>query len=105
MNLWHCGKIKGPTKNKKAPITGAGYSTRFKRRVMKNTLLIIIFLVFVSIIVYKTYEDEQELNVKDKRIEELESEVWSLKLDKHLDSVADYHIHAFKKRADSIAGR
>lgn len=71
---------------------------------MKNTLTF-IFAFLALLMLYYSYKANRQLQAKDQRIKDLDFQVWSLKLDKHLDSISDHYVDAFKKKMDSLAGR
>lgn len=69
---------------------------------MKNSKWIIIVVFLTAFMIYNTYKADKKIDERDKRIKELEFQVWSLKLNKRLDSIKEYHVDLFKKRMDSI---
>ena len=68
---------------------------------MKNISFIFISLLLMALLLYHAFEADKKLELKDKRIKELEFQVWSLKLDKHFDSIVDYNVNAFRRKLDS----
>lgn len=71
---------------------------------MKNSSLTAIIVLLFVVMFLATYNTDRAMKAKDKRIKELEFQVWSLKLDKRLDSISDHYVDAFKRKMDSIAG-
>ena len=59
-------------------------------------------LVFVSaFLLFKMYQSEKKAKEQNAIIKELEFQVWSLRLDKRLDSIRYHHVELFRKRLDS----
>jgi hypothetical protein len=69
---------------------------------MKNITIAITVILCLVFTLYHSAKAEKKIKEKDEQIRELEFQVWSLKLDKRLDSIKDYHVELFNKKMDSI---
>lgn len=72
---------------------------------MKNITWIVAFLLFLSFVLYNANKTDKKLKAKDERIRELEFQVWSLKLDRRLDSIREYHVGLLNRKMDSAVTR
>lgn len=72
---------------------------------MRTFSLLAIIVMLLAFSAYVDFRTGKELKIKNDRIRELEFQVWSLKLDKRLDSIKDYHVELFKRKLDSIHGQ
>lgn len=65
-----------------------------KTEIMKNYSFIAGFVIFLALAIFQAFD----IGKKNDRIRSLEFELRMLKLDKHTDSVIQYHVGEFRKK-------
>lgn len=63
---------------------------------MKSTSLIVILVLLCALMLYNAFQADKKMQAKDARINQLEREVFVLKLKLHTDSL----IGEFRKKLD-----
>lgn len=69
---------------------------------MKYPATIILSCLFLVFLIYKAYDTENQMAAKDAKIKELEFQVWSLKLDRRLDSIKDNALEILHNKMDPL---
>lgn len=69
---------------------------------MKYPATIILSCLFLVFLIYKAYDTDKQMAAKDAKIKELEFQVWSLKLDRRLDSIKDNALETLHNKMDSL---